>query len=157
MYWTENGEVVSTEATYSFTVRDDRELVANFTLPITVTAVAYPSEGGTIQGVGEYDYGTECTLVAIPNEGYTFVYWTYEGQLFSWNAGTSFIVTDEMNPLVANFVKVEFPIIEMFENYSVGNKIALEANAACSNRWTTWSVAPGSDEDGVVASLAGAK
>ncbi|MBO6025796.1 MAG: hypothetical protein J6P73_00945, partial [Bacteroidales bacterium] len=35
--WTENGEVVSTEATYSFTVSGDRELVANFALsgPIT--------------------------------------------------------------------------------------------------------------------------
>ena len=157
MYWTENGEVVSTEATYSFTVRDDRELVANFTLPITVAAVAYPSVGGTIQGVGEYEYGTECSMVAIPSEGYTFVYWTYEGHLFSWDAETSFIVTEAMDHLVANFVKVEFPIIEMFDNYTVGNKIALEANAAGSNRWTTWSVAVGGDEDGVVASLAGAK
>ena len=157
MYWTENGEVVSTEATYSFTVRDDRELVANFTLPITVTAVAYPPEGGTIQGAGEYDYETECSLTAIPNEGYTFVYWTYEGQLFSWSAEISFIVDSEMDRLVANFVEVEFPIIETFENYTVGNKIALEANAAGSNRWTTWSVALGGDEDGVVASLAGAK
>jgi hypothetical protein len=30
MYWTENGEVVSTEATYIFTVTEDRILLANF-------------------------------------------------------------------------------------------------------------------------------
>ena len=30
-YWTENGEVVSTDATYTFTVTGDRTLVANFT------------------------------------------------------------------------------------------------------------------------------
>ncbi len=31
-FWTENGEVVSTEATYTFVVTDDRSLVANFML-----------------------------------------------------------------------------------------------------------------------------
>ena len=36
--WTENGEVVFTEATYSFTVIEDRDLVANFLPVVSVSA-----------------------------------------------------------------------------------------------------------------------
>ena len=43
-----------------------------------------------------------------------------------------------------------------FEEYTVGNKIAVEAAAAGHEWWTTWSNAPGGAEDGVVAEL-GAK
>jgi len=38
-----------------------------------------------------------------------------------------------------------------FEAYTVGNKIAVEAQAAGNDWWTTWSNNPGSNEDGVVA------
>ncbi len=43
------------------------------------------------------------------------------------------------------------------EAYTVGNKIAAEAQAAGNDYWTTWSNAPGGAEDGVVAELAGTK
>ncbi len=48
-------------------------------------------------------------------------------------------------------------ISDQFEEYTVGNKIAVEANAAGHNWWTTWSNAPGSAEDGVVAEYNGTK
>lgn len=37
--WTENGEVVSTEATYSFTVAENRSLVANFVASVPIGAI----------------------------------------------------------------------------------------------------------------------
>ncbi|MBR5726753.1 MAG: leucine-rich repeat protein, partial [Muribaculaceae bacterium] len=50
--WTENGNIVSTDATYSFTVTDDRTLVANFDQATptnyVITATANPTEGGTV-------------------------------------------------------------------------------------------------------------
>ncbi|MBQ3845766.1 MAG: leucine-rich repeat domain-containing protein, partial [Bacteroidales bacterium] len=46
---------------------------------------------------------------------------------------------------------------ETFESYTVGNKIASEANLAGNNWWTTWSEDPGSTEDGVVAEYGGTK
>ena len=50
--WTENGTVVSTNATYSFTVTSNRNLVANFEQALSdlyvITATANPSEGGTV-------------------------------------------------------------------------------------------------------------
>ena len=100
--WTEDGEMVSSEAEYSFFVLRDRSLVAHFSLPFTITVESNPTEGGTIEGAGEYDYNTTCTLTATPNENYTFMYWTENGQQVSSNASYSFTVTTNRN-LVAHF------------------------------------------------------
>ena len=59
--WTENGEEVSTESTYSFVVTEDKELVANFFgegAECDIIAIANPTEGGTISVTG----GTESIL-----------------------------------------------------------------------------------------------
>ena len=48
-------------------------------------------------------------------------------------------------------------ISDGFEEYTVGNKIAVESQAAGHDWWTTWSQNPGSAEDGVVAEFQGSK
>ncbi|MCR5659263.1 MAG: leucine-rich repeat protein [Bacteroidales bacterium] len=51
--WTENDQVVSTEAEYSFTVSGNRALVANFSQAMyNVMATANPNDGGSIDGIG---------------------------------------------------------------------------------------------------------
>ena len=101
--WTENGEIVSTDAEYSFTVTEAKELVANFTLlTYNVTASANPSEGGSISGAGVYTHGETATLSATSNEGYQFINWTEEGTIVSEESEYSFAVT-ESRELVANF------------------------------------------------------
>ena len=45
----------------------------------------------------------------------------------------------------------EVLIFDPFEEYTTGNKIAVESAAAGHDWWTTWSNTPGSAEDGVVA------
>lgn len=45
----------------------------------------------------------------------------------------------------------EVLIFDPFEEYTAGNKIAVESAAAGHDWWTTWSNDPGSAEDGVVA------
>ena len=102
--WTENDSEVSTEASYTFTVPGDRNLVANFLRPFTITVSAVPEEGGTVTGAGDYNNGTECTLTATANEGYEFMYWTEDGIVVSSNATYSFIVTDDHN-FVAYFAE----------------------------------------------------
>ena len=103
--WTENDEVVSTEATYTFTVTGDRTLVANFTLnSYTVTAAANPSQGGSVMGAGTFDHGTSVTLTATANEGYTFTNWTENGSVVSTNATYTFTVTGDRT-LVAKFTQ----------------------------------------------------
>ena len=55
--WTENGNVVSTQASYTFVVNGNRNLVANFTAQTqnyTISVSAAPRDGGTVMGGGTY-------------------------------------------------------------------------------------------------------
>jgi len=92
--WTENGSVVSSNASYTFTVNANRTLVANFTAQsYTVSVSASPSAGGSVSGGGTYHYGDECTVVATANSGYTFTNWKEGGIVVSSEASYSFTVT----------------------------------------------------------------
>ena len=76
--WTENGNVVSTQANYTFTVNGNRTLVANFTYvppTYTITVYANPTNGGTVTGGGTYNYGATVNLTANANSGFTFDHW----------------------------------------------------------------------------------
>ena len=77
--WKINGTVVSNDATYTFPVSGDMVLEANFGTPIMITAVVNPEGSGTVTGEGGYAPGQTCTLTAIPNEGYVFLYWRGSG------------------------------------------------------------------------------
>lgn len=80
--WTENGEVVSTEASYTFTIESDRDLMANFALEETEEKFSVrfnTPENGTLSilagdkplasgdSVAE---GTEVTITAAPAQEY---------------------------------------------------------------------------------------
>ena len=93
--WTENGNVVSTQANYTFTVNSNRTLMANFTpQQYTITATADPVNGGNVTGGGTFNYGNSCTLSATPAPGYTFINWTKNGTQVSTNATYTFTVTE---------------------------------------------------------------
>ena len=101
--WTENGEQVSTNATYTFNVTGNRTLVAQFQIQsYTITASANPTAGGSVSGAGSYNYGQSCTLTASASTNYTFVNWTENGNAVSSNASYSFTVTANRT-FVANF------------------------------------------------------
>ena len=106
--WTEDGVVVSTTPTYSFTATSDRDLVANFiptsVTTYTITATANPADGGTVTGAGVYNEGTIATLVATSATGYYFANWTEDGNVVSTSSTYSFIVTSD-RALVANFTE----------------------------------------------------
>jgi hypothetical protein len=92
--WTEDGEVVSTSANYSFTVTGNRNLMAEFQIQsYTINATPNPMEGGTVTGAGNYEYGASCTLTATANYEYTFVKWTKNGEEVSTEATFTFTVT----------------------------------------------------------------
>ena len=77
--WYENGEKVSDEAEYTFTVTGDRVFTAKFSEKnYKVDVLALPSDGGTVSGGGTYQEGTMITLKAEVNEGYTFAGWYAE-------------------------------------------------------------------------------
>ena len=100
--WTLNGEIVSTEPSYSFTVTNTMNFIANFEVWYPVSATVSPDNAGAITGTGEYLYGTDVTLTATPNEGYAFNSWTLDGEVVSTEPSYTFTVTAPVS-LMANF------------------------------------------------------
>ena len=103
--WMENGSVVSTDATYTFVVNADRNLVASFTYvppTYTISVSANPTNGGTVSGGGTYTEGQTCTVMATPNANYTFTNWMENGSVVSTNVTYTFVVNADRN-LVASF------------------------------------------------------
>ncbi len=104
--WTEDGTVVSTAETYTFTITDDHDFVANFTInTYNVTVTVNPANSGTVTGAGTYDYNTYATLTATPAEHYDFVNWTdaQTGQVYGTANTLTLLVTEDYD-IVANFV-----------------------------------------------------
>ena len=121
--WTENGNVVSTNANYTFTVTGNRTLVAQFQQQnYTINVSANPTNGGTVTGGGAFHYGDNCTVIATPANGYTFLRWTENGQQVSTNASYSFSVSGNRT-LVAQF-QVQSYTITATANPSNGGTVS---------------------------------
>jgi hypothetical protein len=92
--WTENGNQVSNQADYSFTVTGNRNLVANFTLEkYEITAETDPVGTGIITGTGLYHYGETATLSVEPFEDYAFLNWSENGDIISDELVLRIVVT----------------------------------------------------------------
>ena len=103
--WTDNAQTVSATTGHSFVIDVSHSLVAHFAIDVpqwTISASAAPLAGGTITGGGLLDQGSNATLVATPNLGYTFSNWTDGGTVVSTAPSFSFNVTGNRT-LVANF------------------------------------------------------
>ncbi len=155
--WTENGNQVSSDAAYTFTVTVGRSLVANFTKQAYVIyAEVEPENSGTVTGAGGYNYGQECTLTATPNTGYDFQKWTKGGTTVSSNASFTFPVT-ETATYKAHFKIKSYTIgvsanpenggtVEGGGSYDHGQNCTVKATPAEGYAFTNWT------DDGEVAS-----
>ncbi|MBR5323634.1 MAG: InlB B-repeat-containing protein, partial [Muribaculaceae bacterium] len=106
--WTVNGEEVSKEATYTITVTKDVEYVANF---ITHKVTVIAGEGGTATASkNQVGHNGQVTLTATPQEGYSFVNWTVNGEEVSKEATYTITVTKDVE-YVANFITHKVTVI----------------------------------------------
>jgi uncharacterized repeat protein (TIGR02543 family) len=152
--WTENEVVVSTSPNYQFVLVGDRTLVANYSLipptQFAVTLSSSPIVGGSTNGSGPYDTGSNATVSATANTGYTFVNWTLAGAPVSTNANYTFAVNAN-TALVANFeVGSTFTLNVTAVNGSVaknpnnatynnGDAVILTATPDSGYEFTSWS------------------
>lgn len=159
--WTKDGNPVSVNSVYAFTVTENATYVAHFTPLVnsfTITATADPAEGGSVTGGGNYTQGEECTLTATPNNGYTFVNWTKNGNTVSDNSVYAFTVTENAT-YVAHFAMVNGYTISVSANpseggvvtgagiYAPGITITLTAMANDGYKFLNWT------ENGVIQCL----
>ena len=68
----------------------NRHFAAHFDIhTYNIVATAQPSNGGTIQGAGTYDHGSQVTLTAVPASAFDFAEWTENGESIP-GAGASY-------------------------------------------------------------------
>ncbi|MCM1498892.1 MAG: InlB B-repeat-containing protein [Clostridium sp.] len=109
--WTENGQVVSTDAEYTFTASADRILTACFkkiipeNISYEIAVIASPADGGTVSGGGTAKDGDSFTVSAQNNSGYIFSGWTENGQVVSTDAEYTFTASAD-RILTACFKKI---------------------------------------------------
>ncbi len=87
-----SGDLTSTDNPLTFNISSNVNLTATFNLAqFSVSAISYPSSGGTVLGTGSYGWGTQAELEAEAAPGYTFLGW--KGALTSQDNPVSFTVT----------------------------------------------------------------
>ncbi len=118
--WTENGNQVSTNATYTFTATVNRTLVAHFVPAYTITTAAYPPWAGTTTGDGVYNEGSTVTVTATPKHGWQFSEW----QGWSTSPVYSFPATSDM-VLPAMFAPAPLAATFDFDNGPVSVSLPL--------------------------------
>lgn len=93
--WYEGTTKVWDRADYPFTMLSDRNLIAKFVSDVcTVDLTA--TEGGRVDGAGEYNYGSQITVRAISNTGYTFEGWFEGNTKVAISLVYTFTVTNHM-------------------------------------------------------------
>ncbi len=86
-----NGETeLSTDATYTFVVDADVALEARWSGDCTVVVTKNIATAGSVTGAGSVAYGTDVTLTATSNDGYTFSGWYDGATLLSSDATYTF-------------------------------------------------------------------
>ncbi len=100
--WTQNGAQVSSSAAYTFTVRSNRTLVANFIPAYTVTTAVAPSYGGSATGAGLFNSNSTVTVRAVAASGFQFVNWTDLETPVSTSTNYAFTISAN-RALTANF------------------------------------------------------
>ncbi len=143
--WEENGMKVSTDASYSFTVSGNRNLVAIFAvkwLTITITSAT----GGTTLGAGTYICGNMVTVTAQPQSCYVFLHWKENNVIVSTNASYKFSLTGDRT-LVPIYTQKSFTVsigtviggnTDGEGNYVCGKTAIVTANADPCYTFTHW-------------------
>lgn len=102
--WLENDVVVSTSASYTFTVTANRSLTAKFKPVYSVAVSAEPANGGEVEADPVYEVGELAKLKAKPKTGWCFVNWTQNGVPVSTDPNFQFNVTGNRT-LVGHFAQ----------------------------------------------------
>ncbi|MBZ0244179.1 MAG: hypothetical protein K8F24_13245, partial [Bacteroidales bacterium] len=150
--WAKGETEVSTDAAYTFTMpAENLDLTANFTAnTYSLSLTASPTAGGTLVGAGDKVFGTEVTVTATANDGYTFVRWTKGETEVSTETAYTFSMPAEALALTANFEAIEYALTLVSSpegagvhngsgDYPAGSVVAITAAANPGFQFINWT------------------
>jgi hypothetical protein len=108
--WQENGTIISTEPTCTYTVNGPADLIAYYVQKqYDIILLKTPPTGGNVFHTDLYDCGLPITVWAVANQGFHFEKWTENG--LTVHTGDSYTFTvDRARVLTAHFAVNEYDI-----------------------------------------------
>ena len=151
--WEQNGEVISTEPEYTFTITEDVEFQAVFARVYeshSIQVISADETQGTVSGTDLYQEEATVTITATPNEGYRFLQWVENDVVVSTDAEYTFVCSENRN-LTAEFIKTYIISISDFEGATVkglgtgvfdeGTTVTLAVTPDENHRFIAWKEA----------------
>ena len=138
----------STTNPLTITLNSNTTITANFEVLInSYTLTVVSTDGGSISGAGDYNEGTEVTLIATPQEGYRFTGWsdgsTEESITITLNSDTALNANFELIPVYTLTVTAgDGGSISGAGDYNEGTELILTATANQGYVFNGW-------EDGI--------
>ena len=145
--WLEGTTVISTSASYSFSVTKARTLKAEFAPLYAVALSSNNTAWGTVSGGGSYAYGTQVTVTATPRAGYRFVRWLEGTTVISTSASYSLTVTKartlkaEFAPLYAVALSsnnTAWGTVSGGGSFAYGTQVTAKATPRAGYRFVRW-------------------
>ncbi|MFZ4725320.1 MAG: InlB B-repeat-containing protein [Paludibacter sp.] len=146
--WTEGGLIVSTNASYNFTLIANKTLVANFlinTYSLTTSAVNGSVAKSPSQAT--YNFGSTVVLTPTANAGYSFTSWTGDASGSSnplsviMNANKAITANFTLNTYTLNVISNNGSVVKVPSQvtYNHGSTVQLTATANFGYTFTSWS------------------
>jgi len=153
------GDTVSTVAAFDYTMpSSDMTLTAHFIqVEFTLTLVADPVEGGTVDGEGIYLFGDIVPVTATANEGWEFTAWTDEsGDTVSIVAAFDYTMPDQDMTLTAHFEMIDYTLTLVADPveggtvdgggiYNFGDEVTVTATVNANYEFVNWTVENGDE------------
>lgn len=145
-------EPFSTSPNFTYEQESNRTYLARFEKAITVSAVAQPSEGGTVEqnGDGHYIFDESVTLTATPTENYAFIGWFDSSSTsepvstdleYTFNVAESMSFIAKFSPqysLKVNISPEDTGTVTGNGTFAGGSIVSLEAIPYDDYRFTGW-------------------
>ncbi len=148
MNWTEGGLIVSTNASYNFTLIANKTLVANFLInSYSLTTNAVNGSVGKSPIQASYNFGSSVVLTPTANSGYSFTSWSGDA---SGTSNPLSVIMDANKSITANFTLNSYSLTVISNNGSVlkvpsqtaynhGSTVQLTATPNFGYTFTSWS------------------
>ena len=107
--WTGSGVDDTMSLTTTIAMTQDRNVTATFAIKSYELATS-SSAGGSVSQSGNYDHGTQATIIAVPQTGFYFTGWLGEG-INDLNASTTTVSMTQDRNISANFDAIAHDLV----------------------------------------------
>jgi hypothetical protein len=140
--WSINGETLSTETAYNFTLLSSKTVTASFKRKLYDVVISYDNTAGKIVGggTGKYEHGTSLVLTAELFSGYRFAGWVIGGEIIE--TGNRLAITIHSNLRIDALFEplCELSLVDLGEDLLLSdyNPVLLNAGSGfASYLWST--------------------